>query len=138
MIPQKFSGAILEFSPVSWEMGHSTLSLPFLGLIFWFLIDTSAFRQKFKNRSSKFLVNYPERLCFKFQTYILTLGWENRANIIFHESQKRLKSVQNDKKVIFFTYTKLYNQYDLVSCTTESQHIKFEVIWSIGLEIIAI
>ena len=101
MISKKFSGAILEFSPVSWEMGHSTLSLPFLGLIFWFLIDTSAFRQKFKNRSAKFLVKYPERLCFKFQTYILTLCWENRANITFH-LVKNVKTGKNCQKRSYF------------------------------------
>ena len=41
------------------------------------------------------------------------------------------------KKVNFFT-SKLSDHYDLVGCTSEGQHIKFEVIWSIGLEIIAI
>ena len=49
------------------------------------------------------------------------------ANIIFRGGQKGQKSEKIGKKGQFFT-SKLSNHYDLVSCTSESQHIKFEVI----------
>ena len=87
----------------------------------------SAYRRKYQNRSANFFGNHPERLYFKFQTYILNVGQENRANTNFLESQKCLKREKLREKVTFFA-SKLYYKYDLVSCTTEGQHIKFEVI----------
>ena len=75
---------------------------PFSTLILRFSVNILAYRQKFKKRSWSFFQNHPKRLSSKFQVNILIVAWENRANIMFCEGQKRQKRAKMGKKGQFF------------------------------------
>ena len=110
----------------------------FSALIFWFLVVISVSRQRFKIYSCSFFLNHLKRLSSKFQTNMLTLAWKKQGKHYFLWGPKTLKNGKNGQNRSNFFRIKLCNQYDLVNCTSEGQHTKFEVIWSIGWEIIAI
>ena len=138
MILKKFTRAFFKFLTIAQEMGHYFPNLTLFRRLFWgFWPIPQLIDKNLKNA----LVIFFKIILRAYLPNFRSISWlwpEKTGQTSFFVRAKNVEKGQKwAKKVNFFT-SKLNNQYYLINCTSGGQHCKFEVVWSIGLEIIAI
>ena len=126
---------IFDFSPRNGSFyPNFTLFRP---LFFSFMLISQLIGKNSKNALGHFFKIILRDYLPNFRSISWLWPEKTGQTLCFVRAKNVKKGQKWAKKVNFFT-NMFKNQYHLVSCTSKGQHTKFEVIWSIGLGIIAI